>query len=74
MKDVKGYDLLEVGKNRYDFMLNNGERKIVYEILSYNENEIEVVVNSVMVFAKIDTVEYKKEIIPLDEIKEIIKQ
>lgn len=73
--NVKGFNLLKIGQNRYDFKLKSGKRKIAYEILEFNENEIEFMTNSVMFFSdKGNDVKIKKDIVKLSEIEEIIEK
>lgn len=72
---VKGFDLLKIGKNRYDFKLKNGKRKIAYEILEFNENEIEFMTNGFMFLGpKENDVKFKKDVINLEDVEEIIEK
>lgn len=71
---IKGFDLLKVGQKRYYFKLKNGKRKIAYEILKFNEKEIEFMTNGVMFLGENEDIKLKKDIISLNDIEEIIEK
>lgn len=74
MEKIIGFDLLKVGEYKYDFKLKNGKKKRVYEIIRYNENEIEYMTNGMMFLAEYNDVRHKKETININEIAEIVEK